>query len=64
MSVSTHGAALTAGSQNVKQLGTALFTTYLFSFEATAALLMIAVVGAVLLARRERFNQESEGAAK
>ena len=42
------------GAGNVKQLGTAVFTTYLFAFEATAALLVIAVVGAVLLARRER----------
>jgi len=31
-----------------------VFTTYLFAFEATAALLVIAVVGAVVLARRER----------
>jgi hypothetical protein len=29
-----------------------VFTTYLFPFEATAALLVIAVVGAVVLARR------------
>jgi NADH-quinone oxidoreductase subunit J len=34
------------------QLGKQLFTTYLFAFEATAALLVIAVVGAVMLARR------------
>ncbi len=34
------------------QLGKQLFTTYLFAFEATAALLVIAVVGAVVLARR------------
>ena len=34
------------------QLGKSLFTTYLFAFEATAALLVIAVVGAVVLARR------------
>jgi NADH-quinone oxidoreductase subunit J len=41
------------GSQsNVAQLGKAVFTTYLFPFEATAALLVIAVVGAVVLARR------------
>jgi NADH:ubiquinone oxidoreductase subunit 6 (subunit J) len=44
----------------VKQLGTAVFTTYLFAFEATAALLVIAVVGAVLLARRERSLQADE----
>jgi len=34
------------------QLGKQLFTNYLFAFEATAALLVIAVVGAVVLARR------------
>jgi NADH:ubiquinone oxidoreductase subunit 6 (subunit J) len=44
----------------VKQLGTAVFTTYLFAFEATAVLLVIAVVGAVLLARRERALQSEE----
>ena len=54
MSVSTKGAALAGGSGNVKQLGTAIFTTYLFAFEVTAALLIIAVVGAVMLARREQ----------
>jgi NADH:ubiquinone oxidoreductase subunit 6 (subunit J) len=44
----------------VHQLGTAVFTTYLFAFEATAALLVIAVVGAVLLARRERVLSSEE----
>jgi NADH-quinone oxidoreductase subunit J len=39
-------------SGEVAQLGKSLFTTYLFAFEATAALLVIAVVGAVVLARR------------
>jgi NADH-quinone oxidoreductase subunit J len=60
LSVSTNGHALTTGSQNVKQLGTAIFTTYLFAFEATAALLIIAVVGAVVLARRERVADPEE----
>jgi NADH-quinone oxidoreductase subunit J len=60
LSVSTHGHALATGSQNVKQLGTAIFTTYLFAFEATAALLIIAVVGAVMLARRERVPDPEE----
>jgi NADH-quinone oxidoreductase subunit J len=36
----------------VGQLGKSVFTTYLFAFEVTAALLVIAVVGAVVLARR------------
>lgn len=52
--------ALAGGNANVKQLGTAVFTTYLYAFEATSALLVIAVVGAVLLARRERATTKEE----
>jgi NADH-quinone oxidoreductase subunit J len=37
---------------NVAALGRSVFTTYLFAFELTSALLVIAVVGAVVLARR------------
>jgi len=40
------------GAPNVNLLGKSLYTTYLFPFEATSALLIIAVVGAVVLARR------------
>jgi NADH-quinone oxidoreductase subunit J len=58
MSVSTKGVALATRSGNVSQLGTAVFTTYLYAFEATAALLVIAVVGAIVLARRERSLDE------
>ncbi|HEY1652459.1 MAG TPA: NADH-quinone oxidoreductase subunit J [Acidimicrobiales bacterium] len=44
--------SLSSPSGEPAQLGKQLFTTYLFAFEATAALLVIAVVGAVVLARR------------
>lgn len=44
--------ATTGPANNVYALGKAVFTTYLFAFEATSALLIIAVVGAVVLARR------------
>jgi NADH-quinone oxidoreductase subunit J len=37
---------------NVNQLGESLFTTYLLAFEVTSVLLVIAVVGAVVLARK------------
>jgi len=37
---------------NIAQLGRLLFTDFAFAFEATAILLTIAVVGAVMLARR------------
>jgi NADH-quinone oxidoreductase subunit J len=45
----------TAGdTANVKQVAKVLFYDFAFAFEVTAALLTIAVVGAVLLARRVR----------
>jgi len=37
---------------DVAQLGESLFTTYLFAFEVTSVLLVIAVVGAVVLSRK------------
>ncbi len=37
---------------NVERLATSLFTDHVFAFEVTSVLLVIAVVGAVLLARR------------
>jgi len=40
------------GIPDVAQLGESLFTTYLFAFEVTSVLLVIAVVGAVVLARK------------
>jgi len=54
-SVGAHSVAGAARDQkggDVAALGRSVFTTYLFPFEATAALLVIAVVGAVVLARR------------
>jgi NADH-quinone oxidoreductase subunit J len=43
----------TADGPNINLLGKQIFTKYIFAFEVTAALLTIAVVGAVLMARRE-----------
>jgi NADH-quinone oxidoreductase subunit J len=48
---STSG-TLGEGGLNVAQLGRALFTDFVFAFEATSALLVIAVVAAVVLARK------------
>ena len=44
--------AINKSTPDVAQLGESLFTTYLFAFEATSVLLVIAVVGAVVLARK------------
>ena len=53
----TSGAPSTSGAldgegTNLVKLARVLFTDYLFAFEATSALLVIAVVGAVVLARK------------
>jgi NADH-quinone oxidoreductase subunit J len=38
---------------DVKVIGRALFTTYLLPFEATSVLILIAILGAIVLARKE-----------
>lgn len=43
---------LEEGVADIDQLGESLFTDYLFAFEVTSVLLVIAVVGAVVLSRR------------
>ncbi len=48
---STSG-ALDGEGTNLEKVARVLFTDYLFAFEATSALLVIAVVGAVVLARK------------
>jgi NADH-quinone oxidoreductase subunit J len=47
-------APLDSKESNVVTLGKALFTDYVFAFELTGALLVIAVIGAVVLARRPK----------
>lgn len=47
-------APLDGGDPNVVTLGKALFTDYVFAFELTGALLVVAVIGAVVLARRPK----------
>jgi len=49
--VAERGDAATVSS--VRELGRVLFTDYSFSFEATSILILVAMVGAVVLARRE-----------
>jgi NADH-quinone oxidoreductase subunit J len=47
-------AAIDTVTPNVEQLARSLFTDYLYAFEITSVLLIIAVVGAVSLARHRR----------
>ena len=47
-------APLDGPDNNIVAIGKALFTDYVFAFELTGALLVIAVIGAVVLARRPK----------
>ena len=46
-----HFGGFTGGG--VKEIGRALFTTYLLPFEVTSILILIAILGAIVLARKE-----------
>lgn len=48
----TRGALHAQGHDNVQSVAQSLFTTFLWPFEVTAILLVVAVVGGVVLARR------------
>ena len=47
------------GGLNIEVLGRAIFSDYLFAFEITSVLLVIAVVGAVVLARTPRAAKDT-----
>ncbi|HEX9681528.1 MAG TPA: NADH-quinone oxidoreductase subunit J [Acidimicrobiales bacterium] len=57
-SLSITGASAVSGSasadDNISGIAESLFSRYVFAFEVTSVLLVIAVVGAVVLARRHR----------
>ncbi len=39
---------------DVRRIGTVLFTTYAFAFEVTSILILVAMVGAVVIAGKPR----------
>jgi NADH-quinone oxidoreductase subunit J len=58
---SPSGPSLTSGpGDNVEKVARALFTDYLWPFEALTILLVVAVVGGVVLARRSGLPPETE----
>jgi NADH-quinone oxidoreductase subunit J len=56
--VGARGDAATVGS--VAELGRVLFQRHGFAFEATSILILVAMIGAVVLARREAPDQQGE----
>ena len=61
---STRGPLNDPAGGNVHNLASRLFTDFLWPFEVTAALLVIAVVGSVVLARRARQSPDREEASR
>jgi NADH-quinone oxidoreductase subunit J len=57
------GAFPGASVTSVRVIGRALFTDYAFSFEVTSILILVAMVGAVVLARRDRPRNRQRGGA-
>ncbi len=51
---------ISGAGTNVEKLASVIFTRYLLPFEVTSVLLVIAVVGAVILARKPRRDQVVE----
>ncbi len=49
-----HGSVEAFGQGSVQAIGQALYTTYLFPFELTSVLLLVGIIGAVVLARKEQ----------
>ena len=43
----------TAETMNTEAVGTVLYSTYLLPFEIASVLLLVAIVGAVVLAKKE-----------
>jgi NADH-quinone oxidoreductase subunit J len=58
--VSTKGAPYVPGFGSPKHIGTLFLTKYLFPFELASILLLVAAVGAVVLARRRRGLEPEE----
>jgi NADH-quinone oxidoreductase subunit J len=58
--VSSKGAPYVAGFGTPRQIGSLFLTKYLFPFEVASILLLVAAIGAVVLARRRRGLEEGE----
>ncbi len=51
------GGPLVAGTPDITSLARSLFSDYVYAFELTSVLLVIAVIGAVVLARRSAWEE-------
>lgn len=54
LGVATLGGSLSRASNNIADLSSILFTRLLLPFEVTSVLILVAIIGAVVLARKEQ----------
>jgi NADH-quinone oxidoreductase subunit J len=54
MGYTTLGQYLTSATSNITEISTVLFTRLLLPFEVTSVLILVAILGAVVLARKEQ----------
>jgi NADH-quinone oxidoreductase subunit J len=54
LGTSALGGYLDSAANNIQQISTALFTNLLLPFEVTSVLILVAILGAVVLARKEQ----------
>jgi NADH-quinone oxidoreductase subunit J len=58
--MATAGLAVSDGTQtiegNTETIGEALYSTYLFPFEVASLILLVAMIGAIILAKRDLFE--------
>lgn len=49
----------TTASGNTETIGEVLYSTYLFPFEVASLILLVAMIGAIILAKRDLFERET-----
>ena len=57
-------AAPLAGASNIEAIGALLYSRYLFLFEASGLILLVAMVGAIVLTHRERSDTRGQNVSK
>ena len=53
-----------AGVSNTEAIGTLLYTRYLFVFEASGMILLVAMIGAIVLTHRQRSGVRGQNIAR
>ena len=53
-----------AGASNIEAIGTLLYTRYLFLFEASGLILLVAMIGAIVLTHRQRSGVRGQNVSR